>query len=137
VSIGILGPSLNLCLRVKVSLKITFNPHFLKFASPGEDLCSSINQYIYTYSYKVGKYCIDSSSSERVGIYFSGLRSPPWVDLLPQEKYPTAGLELTTFRSIRHMQICDSFCIAAAYISPALPKREFDITYMYMCYRYM
>jgi hypothetical protein len=88
--------------------------YFLKFASPEGRIY--FRQSIQ-YSLKVGKYCRISSSPERVGIYFSGLQFHPWIDLLPQEKSPTAGLELTTFRSICHMQICDSFCIAAASVN--------------------
>jgi hypothetical protein len=81
----------------------------------GEDLHTYFHQSIQ-YSYKVGKYCIKSSSPERLGIYFSGLQFHPCNDLLPQEKSPTAGLKLTTFRSICHMQICDYICVAAASV---------------------
>jgi hypothetical protein len=59
---------------------------------------------------------MNSSSPERVGIYFSGLQFHPWIDILPQEKSPTVGLELTTFRSICHMQICDSFKYIAKFL---------------------
>jgi hypothetical protein len=34
---------------------------------------------------------------EYIGNYFSGLQFHPWIDLVPQEKSPTAGLELATF----------------------------------------
>jgi hypothetical protein len=72
--------------------------------------CIRFHQSIQ-YSYKVVKYCIKSSSPERVGIYFSSLQFHPWIDLLPQEKSPTAGLELPTLRSICHFQICYTFCV--------------------------
>jgi hypothetical protein len=64
------------------------------------------------YTYKVGKFCIFVFT-----IYSSGLQFHPWIGLLPQEKSPTAGLELTTFRSVCHMQICGSFCVASAQIN--------------------
>jgi hypothetical protein len=51
-----------------------------KFASPEGRIY--FHQSIQ-YSYKVGKYCIYSSSPERVGIFFSGLQFHPWIDLLP------------------------------------------------------
>jgi hypothetical protein len=56
-----------------------------KFASPEGRIY--FHQSIQ-YSYKVCKYCIHSSSPERVGIYFSGLQFHPWIDLLP-----TTGLD--------------------------------------------
>jgi hypothetical protein len=78
-------------------LILSANAFFKKFASPEGRIYFHLS---IQYSYKVGKYCKNSSSTERVGIYFSGLQFHPWIDLLPQEKSRTAGHELTPFRSI-------------------------------------
>jgi hypothetical protein len=56
---------------------------FFKFASPEGRI--NFHQSMQ-YSYKVGKYCINSSSPERVGIYFSGLQFHAWVAFFKAEK---------------------------------------------------
>jgi hypothetical protein len=47
---------------------------FLKTFAPSE---GKISFQSLQYSYKVGEYCTNSSSPERVGIYFSGLKTGP------------------------------------------------------------